>query len=500
MRKEWYFDRFCGRQFAALIEDGRLAEFAVEKESDDVVVGNIYKGKVTNVLGGMNAAFINCGLGKNCYLSMDEAYTDYNKYDGAPVHSEPLNLKVGDTVLVQVTKLQRGNKGAKVTTNLSFVGKHLIYLPSTDFIGISRKITDEKEREKLLKFAEKMRKGKETEGYIVRTQATQATPRQMKAEAGYLRKLYLQLLDNAKDAGIGEVLYKDDDLPVRTMRDSFGDELVAMHVGDEELYQKLLSLLRLRRDIPERKLIKYTGERSMLNEQGITPLVYDSASPTVSLPSGGYLVIEHTEAMTVVDVNTGSFVGEHSHEETVFSVNMEAAREIARQVRLRNIGGIVVVDFIDMVEEIHREVVNDELKTYLARDKTKCNVLPMSELCLTQFTRKRVGNQMHEYLVKPCPACNGRGDIHDDIFVIMRIRAGILDCFADGYTTAIIDLNENIMRRILTDGLMSIEANNRWKDKRVYFVPHKTYKEDAFSIHGEKTKILTLPDKAQILY
>lgn len=501
MKKEWFFDRFCGRQFAALVEDGRLAEFSVEREDCGSIVGNVYKGKVVNVLSGMNAAFIACGLHKNCYLSMEETYTDYTKYDGTLVetNAKPLRLKVGDEILVQVTKPPRGNKGAKVTTHLSLVGKHIIYLPTTDFLGISRKITDEKQREKLLKSVEKMRAG-ENEGCIVRTQAPFATQKQLKMEWEYLKKLYAQLCKDAETAEVGDVLYQDEELPVRIMRDSFGDELVAIRVGDEELYQKLRALIRLRGDLPEKKLIKYDGERSMLKEYGITPLVYDATRPTVSLDNGGYLVIDHTEALTVIDVNTGSYVGETSLEETVFAVNLEAAKEIARQVRLRNIGGIVVVDFIDMIDEEHKEAVTEELKKYLALDKAKCNVLPMSELCLTQFTRKRVGNEAMSFLIKPCAHCGGMGEVHEDIFTIMQIRAAILDCFADGYNAAVVELHEGIMHKILSEGVFSIEANNRWKDKRVYFIPHKTYKEEFYTVRGDNSNVLHLPDKAQILY
>ncbi|MBQ8308564.1 MAG: Rne/Rng family ribonuclease [Clostridia bacterium] len=502
MKKEWFFDRYCGQQFAALVEDGKLAEFSAEKESCGDIVGNIYKGRVTNVLSGMNAAFISCGLAKNCYLSMEETYTDYTKYDGTPVetNAKPLNLKVGDELIVQVSKPPRGNKGAKVTTHLSFVGKHIIYLPKTDFLGISRKITDEREREKLLKIADKMRGASKNEGFIVRTQAPFATQKQLKTEADYLKKLYAQMLKTAADAPVGAVLYEDEELPVRIMRDSFGDELVAIRVGDAELYQRLHALIKLRGDVPERKLVKYTGERSMFKEYGIMSHIYDAARPTVSLDNGGYLVIDHTEAMTVIDVNTGSYVGETSLEETVFAVNMEAAREIARQVRLRNIGGIVVVDFIDMTKEEHKLAVTEELTKRLSQDKAKCNVLPMSELCLTQFTRKRVGNEAFSYLVKPCAHCGGTGEVHDDIFVVMQIRSAILDCFADGYTSALVECNEGIMRKILSEGMFSIEVKTRWRDKRVYFVPHKTYKEQFFTVRGDTATVLHLPDKAQILY
>lgn len=501
MKKEWFFDRYCGQQFAALLEDGKLVEFTAENEPRGEAVGNIYKGRVTNVLAGMNAAFVSCGLNKNCYLSMEETYTDYTKYDGTPVatNAKPLQLQVGDEVVVQMTKPSRGTKGAKVTTHLSFVGKTLIYLPGTDFLGISRKITDEKTRERLLKTVDKMRAQK-NEGFIVRTSAPLVTPKQLKAEAEYLKKLYTQTQQKASTAPACALLYEDEELPVRIMRDSFGEDLAAIHVGDEELYKKLLELIRLRSDIPERRLLFYTGERSMMKEYGITPLIYDAARPTVPLPSGGYLVIERTEAMTVVDVNTGSYVGTDRLEETVFAVNLEAAKEIARQVRLRNVGGIVVVDFIDMTEEAHKNAVTEELKKSLAADRAKCNVLPMSDLCLTQFTRKRVGNDAQTILEKACPHCMGKGYVHEDIFVITRLRAEILDCFADGYTAAIVELNESIMKKILREGLFSIESRGRWKRKRVYFVPHKTFKEEHFTVRGDNATVLNLPDKAQILY
>ena len=203
--------------------------------------------------------------------------------------------------------------------------------------------------------------------------------------------------------------------------------------------------------------------------------------------------------MTVVDVNTGSYVGDNNLEETVFAVNLAAAEEIARQVRLRNIGGIVVVDFIDMVNETHKEAVTQRLRERLALDKAKCNVLPMSELCITQFTRKRVGHDAHSYLVKPCPHCQGMAYVHEDIFVITRLRSTILDCFADGYPAVVVELNEGIMNKILSEGLYSVEAKTRWKDKKIYFVPHKTYKEDHFTVRGERDEEIALSGKARLL-
>ncbi len=499
-KKEWFLDRYCGQQFAAFVEDGKLKEFTSEKEPLGVAVGNIYKGRVTNVLSGMNAAFINCGLERNCYLSMEETYTDYTKYDGTMVETNNKipDLKVGDEVIVQITKPPRGTKGAKVTTHLSFVGKYIIYLPNTNFVGISRKITDPLIRERLLSFADVLR-ARETEGYIVRTQAPFASKKQLETEAVYLEKLYVEMMNAAKTAPVGSVLYEDEDLPIRVMRDCYGDEVTAFHIGDQDLYDRLIRLVKLRQDIPEEKLVFYQGERSMMKEYGISPLVYAAATSTVALPNGGSIVIEPTEAMTVIDVNTGKYTGESSREETVFATNLEAAKEIAAQVRLRNVGGIVVVDFIDMAEEAHREAVTEALRSHLALDTAKCNVLPMSELCLTQFTRRRVGNEVLAYLVKPCAHCAGVGRVPEDIFVITRIRAAILDCFADGFSTAVVELNEQTMRKIFDEKMFATEAKNRWKNKNIYFIPHKTYKEECFSVRGDHTEKPELPENAQSL-
>jgi ribonuclease G len=179
---------------------------------------------------------------------------------------------------------------------------------------------------------------------------------------------------------------------------------------------------------------------------------------------------------------------------------MAAAKEIARQVRLRNVGGIVVVDFIDMVDEEHKLAVTKELERCLAKDKAKCKVLPMSEFCLTQFTRKRLGSEALSFLIKPCPHCEGNGHVHDDIFVVTRIRDSLLSCFAKGYTSAIVDINESVMKKILENGMLSVEAKGRWRDKRVYLIPHRTYKEEYYTLRGENAEVLHLPDNAQILY
>lgn len=499
MKKEWFFDRYCGHLMAALLEDGELTEFAAESEKQGDLVGNVYKGRVTNVLAGMQAAFVACGLERNCYLSTDETFTDYTKYDGSLKKQMPLRLKEGDEVIVQVTKPPRGNKGAKVTTKLSFVGKRLIYLPNTDFLGISRKITHEETREVLLKIAEKMRKS-ENEGFIVRTQAPYASKKVLATEAEYLKSLCEETLEKAKTAKVGDLLYRDSDLPVRVMRDSIGDDVASMTVGDRALYEKLVRLARLRGDLLAKKIVYCDGEKAMFRRFGIDKLMYEAVGPVVTVKGGGYLVVQQTEAMTVVDVNTGSYVGETSLEETAFAVNLAAAKEVARQVRLRNVGGIVVVDFIDMELPEHKQAVTDALMAALQRDKAKCKVLPMSELCLTEFTRKRIGSEVPSYFYKPCKHCESRGFIQADVFIVSRLRADIMDLFAEGYKAVIAELNAEIMQKILREGWLREEVNGVWKDKRVYMIPHKTYEDEFFTVRGDNSGVLSLPDKAQILY
>ena len=502
MKKEWFFDRYCGQQFVALLENGKVVEFESEPEEDGNLVGNIYKATVTNVVAGMNAAFVDCGLTRNCYLPTDESYPDCGKYDDLLSNSDSTSLselKEGDEIIVQVTKSPRGTKGAKVTAHLSFVGKHIIYLPNTIFFGVSRKITDEGQRERLMSVAESLRRENEQAGFILRTKAPLATQDELEREATYLRKLYAITAEKAQNSPVGTLLYHEEALPVRVMRDSFGDEVTAMHVGDKELYAQLLDFIDLYGEMDKSKLRLYEGQRSMFREYGISELVYNATKPNVPIEGGGSLIIDQTEAMTVIDVNSGSFIGDTNLAETVFNVNLRAAQEIARQVRLRNIGGIVVVDFIDMFNEEHKEQVTATLREYLMADKAKCNVLPMSELCLTQFTRKRVGKELATSLIKPCPHCHGNGSVHNDLFMMMHLRADLMDIFFEGNVSAVVDLNEGMAKKVVQENTFAKELQGRWKGKKIYLIPHKTYKEHTFFTRGETTLTPELPENVLTL-
>ena len=485
MKKEWFFDRFCGEQIAVYAEDGKIVEVGVEDEKEGDVLGNIYKGRVANVVPGMQAAFVSCGMERNCYLPLDEGAAIFSSYDGSG-KTGVSELKAGDEILVQVVKPPRGSKGAKVSTELSFVGKNLIFLPRTDFLGISRKIVGEEVRAELLKEADKLREP--GQGFIVRTAAVKAGKRHLKTEAEYLKRIYRATMAASKDAPVGTAVYREYDLPVKVMRDSLGDGDAKLYVGDGELYEKVLQLARMRSDLGEKRVVHYTGERSMFTHFKLDEQIFALTGPQIDLENGAYLIIDRTEAMTVFDVNTGRYTGESDLESTVLKTNLLAAKEIARQVRLRNIGGIVAVDFIDMTEEEHRLAVGAALEEALSEDRAKSRVLPMSDLCVTLFTRKRMAGELSSFLLKPCSHCTRQGYVLSDIYMAMRIRAAILNCFADGYRAAIVELNRSLMNKILTERYFSAELEGSWKEKRVY------------SIRGDNAQILTLPDTAQILY
>ena len=493
MKQELYFDRHSGLRLSALMEDGRLIELGIENEAHREIVGNIYKGRVVNVIESMNAAFIDCGLERNCFLSLSDgdacahvAGVAAADISGKKPRNAPLRLKAGDEIVVQVLKNPRGNKGAKVTARLSFVGKNLIYMPGTDFLGISRKISEAELRDNLLFTADSMRaKG---DGLILRTVAPYARASRLRAESEYLRNLYLSVQEKSKTAAVGAVLHREYDLPIRVMRDNFNDDIGRIVVGERGLYDELESLIRLRPDFDKRKIELYTGEYDMFSQYGIARQIRELSGSTVPLPNGGDLIIERTEAMTVVDVNTGRFLGDENLEDTVYATNIAAAREIARQVRLRDVGGIVVVDFIDMQDERHRKAVTQELEQCLARDRVRCKVLPMNELCLVEFTRKRTTNGVASQLLQACPHCRLNGYILSNEFIACLIRAEILGRMAQGAQTVVVQLNAGVMEFLFSRRMFEKDVRAH-AGKKVYFVPHRTYHEEKFTIssYGEDT-------------
>lgn len=483
MRKTLYFDCFCGYYVAAITEGGKITGVDFEKRDAACAVGDIYKGKVESILPGMHAAFVNCGLQKNCYLSANDFFPDKDKYQLSDLPEPTLNeLHIGDEILVQVVKMPVGAKGARVSAHLSFVGKSLIYMPDTPFVGVSHKIADEELKRNLEYSVRKIISP--GEGLVVRTAAPYVRRRQMVEEYNFLKKLYGEILSAAPSAKVGKLLYTDFALPVRILRDIISTEIEEIFVGSEQLKDMIEQIINLYPLQNKLSVTVHNTGRDMFDELGISEQFAGILSPRVGLENGAYLVIERTEALTVIDVNTGRFTGEDSLEQTVYYTNVMAAREIAKQVKLRNIGGIVVVDFIDMHDPAHKKAVVEELEQALKKDAAKCAVSPMSRLGLVEFNRKRTGVSPASIILKQCKHCAGTGMTPSAEFIIMGLRAKLLNAFADGKGNVRIDLNNEVCSRLLGWKEMREDLRARANGAKIYAVPHRTY-------HMEKINMQT---------
>ena len=389
----------------AVLEDRSLVEHYVTRREDVSYVGNIYLGRVQNVLPGMEAAFVDIGKGRNGVLYAGEVNYDEADLDGDLPRIEH-TLKSGQTVLVQVTKDPMGTKGARLTQHLSVAGRYCVLAPGDDMIGISRKLTDD-ERERLRKIL----KGLKPEGYglIVRTAAEDATREQLEADIARLVRIWDEVERKAADAKALDAVYEEPGLVMRVIRDVFGTEYTDLIVDNGELADQVREYLSdVSPDFVE-KVTAHTGDDHIFDAYEVTNQIRRALEKKVWLKSGGYLIIEKTEAMWVIDVNTGKFVGERNLEETVLRNNLEAAEEIARQLRLRDMGGIIVIDFVDMLVPANRDEVLKRFRRELARDKTKSRVMEISKLGLVQMTRKNVSQGLQESFTTTCEACDGRG-------------------------------------------------------------------------------------------
>lgn len=491
-KKSLYFDSYCGYIISAILENGKLTEFNFEKSSKDCAVGNIYKGRVECVLPGMQAVFVNCGLERNCYLSSDETLPDSDNYEVGAAADLVSPLKEGDEILVQVTKLPVGKKGAKVTAHPSIIGKTLIYLPDTPFIGVSRKIADGELRQNLAYSAKKLKT--ENEGLVLRTAAPYVKRSQLKDEYTYLKNLYNGVLEGFKCAKVGDLLYTDYSLPIKVLRDTLSTDINEIVVGSKSLKELIERIVSLYPSQTKKTVSLHDTGRDMCDELEISKQIMSIASPRVDLDNGAYLIIENTEALTVIDVNTGKFTGDYSLEQTVYHTNILAAREIARQVKLRNIGGIVVIDFIDMTDPAHNKALVEELERALKSDKSKCTVAPMSKFGLVEFTRKRMGASSLPLITKPCRYCNEAGYTLSGEYVLISMRAKLLNIIAGGARRIRLDMNRDIYTLLLNSPLILEDLKKH--EAEIYAVPHRTYHEhqityrtDEFDIPEDAVKI-----------
>ncbi len=398
---------------AAIIEEGRVVEVLTEREDESNIIKNIYKGRVANVLPGMESAFVDIGLEKNSFLFVDDLREFEEKYLNGIVNSgKPIEdlLTVGDKVVVQVLNVPRGTKGARVTTNFTIPGKYLVLMPNSDHIAISKKIKDEDERARLQEIFEEIKPAKM--GVIIRTAAQGKSVYHFEKEISYLVKKWEDIEKKIAKAKIGEVLYNDNSIVTTILRDILSNDIDELVVDNEEVYWEIIDYINAFSENNFRTKVKLFDEnRDIFDEYNVNKEIQKALDKNVWLDCGGYLVIEKTEALVSIDVNTGKNTGSFNLEKTVLNTNLDAAREIPKQLRLRNLSGIIIIDFIDMKLQEDKDLVLQQLDAELKKDRTKNNIVHFTDLGLVEMTRKRVGRNLSYFYEEECPMCHGKGKI-----------------------------------------------------------------------------------------
>jgi ribonuclease G len=399
---------------AAILENGVVQELHIERTSRRGLVSNLYKGRVSRVLPGMQAAFVEIGLERTAFLHAADivAKTDdtlLGAPGAAPVEDIRRLLNAGDDILVQVIKDPIGTKGARLTTFIALPSRYLVYMPRGQAIGVSARIEDEGERARLKSVLTGLAEGVAEGGYIIRTAAQGASAENLREDMNYLAKLWGHVRVSAASARAGSVVHEDLPLPLRVLRDELSRGVSRVLVDAPHEFERMREFAAAFMPESASAIELYGGPRPLFDLNGIEEEIAKALDRKVPLKSGGHLIIDQTEAMTTIDVNTGAYVGHRNLEETIFRTNLEAAVSIARQLRLRNLGGIIIIDFIDMRDEPHRRAVLTALERALAGDRAQTHIVSLSPLGLVEMTRKRTRESLEHLLCGPCPSCEGRG-------------------------------------------------------------------------------------------
>jgi ribonuclease G len=466
----------------AVVENGVLQEVHVERTQKRGIVGNIYKGKVVRVLPGMQAAFIDIGLERAAFIHASEI----SMREGPAVETISSLVHEGQSLVVQVTKDPIGSKGARLTTQLSIPSRYLVYMPRTAHVGISLKIEDEGERERLKKVVSDcvaLEGIKETGGFILRTAAEGAGADEILMDIRYLRRLWDQIGEQIKTVSPPSVIYEDLGLALRTLRDLVSPRIEKIRIDSRETFQKTTQFVaELMPEIADR-LEHYPGERPIFDLYGVEDEIQKALERKVPLKSGGYLVVDPAEAMSTIDVNTGAFVGHRNLEETIFKTNLEAATAIARQLRLRNLGGIIIIDFIDMEDGEHQRQVLRTLEKQLERDHAKTNIIGITELGLVQMTRKRTRESLEQVLCEPCHCCQGRGKLKTPETICYEIFREILRearaYQAVGYRVL---ANQRVVDRLLDEESGNVAELESFIGRTIRFQVETMYSQEQYDV------------------
>ncbi|MFT7185764.1 MAG: ribonuclease G [Pseudohongiellaceae bacterium] len=473
----------------ALVENGMLQEVYIERTSRRGIVGNIYKGKVVRVLPGMEAAFVDIGLEKAAFIHVSDVKAQINNAIESGKDVTPditLLLREGQHLVVQVIKDPIGTKGARLTTQLSVASRYLVYMPDVPHIGISQRIEEEQERNRLKDLVESCQLDDDAKvgaGFIVRTAAEGAGEDEFKADIHFLARLWKKLKQRISESNVPSVIYLDLPLFTRAIRDLVKPQTEKIRIDSKESYVKVKEFSENFLIDVSNRLEYYPGERPIFDLYSIDDEIQKALGRKVQLKSGGYLIIDQTEAMTTIDVNTGGFVGHRNLEETIFKTNLEAARTIGRQLRLRNLGGIIILDFIDMIDEEHKRQVLRMLEKMLEKDHARTTVSCVSELGLVEMTRKRTTESLGQTLCEPCNVCNGTGLLKTPETVCYEIMREILRVNrAYEASVYLVMASQSVIDRLLDEESDNIADLETFIDKQIKFQVEVMYNQGQFDV------------------
>jgi ribonuclease G len=483
----------------ALLEDETIVELFIERKGSRDSTGNIYKGRVQRVLPGMQAAFVDIGLNQAAFIYVDDVvrnnYADIEEvfacseiyeegeYDVAP-KDEKDNIEdlinEGQEVLVQVSKSPIGTKGARITSNISLPGRFLVLMPTSPHIGISRRIEDEEERQRLKDIVSELSTNSAM-GYIVRTAAEGVQKEKLAYEMGFLKNLWCNIQKKYQSGGTPSLLHQELNLSLRAVRDLLLQEAEKLLIDSRKDYQSVLAFLDTFNPSLKESVDLYEGNEPIFDAYNLEGDISRALKRKVWLKSGGYIVIEHTEALVAIDVNTGRYVGKYNLEETILKTNLEAVKEIAYQIRLRDIGGIIIIDFIDMEKKSNQEKVFSALSEAFTKDRSKTHILPISEMGLIQMTRKRTRKPLTRLLCDPCPYCDGEGYIISIKTICYSIYREVLRTAADMTGSRLtLRVNPDVADFLHGEENRLISRLEKTIGKRIIIYPDTRYHMEAF--------------------
>jgi ribonuclease G len=474
----------------ALVENGMLQEVYLERTQRKGYVGKIFKGKVVRVLPGMQAAFVDIGLERAGFIHASDISPlndEGMEQRDSEIEDITTTLREGQSLVVQVVKDPIGTKGARLTTHLSVSGRQLVYMPYTQHLGISTRIEDENERERLKNIVEskvaELASEDHAGGFIIRTVADGVSAEEICADIPFLYRLWSDLEDKIKKAKAPSVIYEDLPLFQRTMRDFVKAHIEKVRVDSREVLGKMSDFAEKYAPEIRERLEHYPGERPIFELYGIEDEIQRALEEKVTLKSGGYLIIEQTEAMITVDVNTGAFVGHRNLEETIFKTNLEAATAIARQLRLRNLGGIIILDFIDMKDEEHQRQVLRTLEKMMERDHAKTSITGVSELGLVEMTRKRTRESLGQIMCEPCSVCQGRGTLKSAETVCYQIFREILrEARAYDNKKYLVLASQTVIERLLDEESANVADLEEFIGCTIQFQVESIYSQEQYDI------------------